>query len=93
VGKAGPLIENTSWWAEKPLTRRCPRREGLKELIKTLSHLHKALQQWGLFCLLGIKDHRGALSNLTYTKPLTLCLHLIHTLKNFIQELPVPTDF
>jgi len=60
VGKAGPLIENTSWWAEKPLTRRCPRREGLKELIKILSHLHKALQPWGLFCLLGIKDHRGA---------------------------------
>jgi len=34
VGKAGSLIGNTSWWTGKSLTRRCPRREGLKELIR-----------------------------------------------------------
>jgi len=45
MGKAGSLIENTSWWTEKSLTRGCPMREGLKGLIKILSPLHKALYE------------------------------------------------
>jgi len=45
MGKAGSLIENTSWWTEKSLTRGCPMREEPKELIKILSPLHRALYE------------------------------------------------